>query len=95
VETLVYREMLADVYLRENGTCIVRDYSPRVSPMFLVSVALWVIALLAYVPLIVLVNRNIAMLVLFSVSALTIPIVRRVNRIIRGTQRGHREFGRA
>lgn len=91
METLVHREALADVYLREDGSAIVYDYAQRTNPMFIVLRSLPIIAVLAFGPLNSQFGWTVAVVVLGACS-IGLPASRLVESRIRGPLRGQRQF---
>lgn len=88
-QTLVHREPLADVYVRDDGSAAIHDFAPRQNPRVLALLGLPVLAVLAYFPLQARYGWELALagLALSSIGPL---IARRLSRIVRGDKRSER-----
>lgn len=91
MQTLVHRETLADVYVHDDGSTVVHDFSPRLNPWLVLLLALPVLAVAAYFPLYARYGWEIAFATV-SFSTIGPLIARRLKRHLRGTERAQRVF---
>jgi hypothetical protein len=91
MESLAHRETLADVYVREDGSAVVHDFSPRINGWFMFLTCWPLAGTLAYFPLCAAAGWEIAYFGI-AFSALGPFLARRVPRHVRGPKRAERIF---